>query len=122
MDYIAISKRFHTVFVKDIPQLDLNKKTQAKRFIVLIDALYEHRCKLICSAEARHDLIFRVDQKLLTADADSQDLLETLNPFGSGVSMFSGEEEVFQFARCVSRLTEMQSDVYLETNRSSDLS
>lgn len=42
-DYLEMSAVFDTVFIRNIPLLTLNKKTQARRFITLIDALYEHK-------------------------------------------------------------------------------
>jgi len=42
-DYIAIARKYHTVFLDDIPRMTLQEKVQARRFIVLIDALYEHK-------------------------------------------------------------------------------
>lgn len=40
-DYLEITKTFETVFVTDVPQLGLNVKDQARRFILFIDAAYE---------------------------------------------------------------------------------
>ena len=58
-DYLTLSSHFHTVVITSIPILKLSAKNQARRFISLIDALYESRCKLICSAEAEAiDLFF----------------------------------------------------------------
>lgn len=42
-DYLAITKQFQTVFVTDVPQLDLNSKDMARRFILFIDSAYEVR-------------------------------------------------------------------------------
>ncbi|KAM9562964.1 AFG1-like ATPase isoform 4-T5 [Guaruba guarouba] len=75
-DYLEISKHFDTVFVRDIPLLTMAKRTQARRFITLIDTFYEHK--------------------------DS----------AKGLSMFTGEEEIFAFQRTLSRLTEMQTEQY----------
>jgi cell division protein ZapE len=82
-DYLAIAQKYHTVIVVGIPQLGPDKRNQAKRFVTLIDALYEHKVKLLCAA-----------------DAPPQDLY----PAGDGS---------FEFERTVSRLMEMQSADYL---------
>lgn len=82
-DYLAIAARFHTVILSGIPVLPPAKRNEAKRFVTLIDALYEARTKLICSAAA-----------------PPQDL----NPEG---------ETSFAFQRTVSRLMEMQADDYI---------
>lgn len=42
-DYLEISRLFDTVFIRHIPLLTLNKKTQARRLITLVDTLYEHK-------------------------------------------------------------------------------
>lgn len=83
-DYIAIAGHCHTVIVQDIPKLTAERRNEAMRFITLIDELYEHKVKLICSAAA-------IPQQLYTE--------------GDGA---------FEFERTVSRLLEMQSHEYLE--------
>lgn len=82
-DYLAIARAFHTVIMVAIPQLERDKRNEAKRFVTLIDALYEHGVKFLCSAAV--------------APAD-------LYPSGDGS---------FEFERTVSRLIEMQSEDYL---------
>lgn len=82
-DYEYIAQRFATVLVDDIPLLSPEKRNEAKRFVTLIDTLYEHKVKLVCSAAAPP---------------------EKLYPSGDGS---------FEFARTVSRLMEMQSETYL---------
>jgi cell division protein ZapE len=82
-DYIAIATHFHTVIIDGIPRMSPQQRNEARRFMTLIDALYEHKTNLICAA------------------ADSPDRL-----YGSG----DGAEE---FRRTASRLLEMQSVDYL---------
>jgi cell division protein ZapE len=82
-DYLAIAQRFHTLILVGIPQLGPDNRNQAKRFVTLIDALYEHKVKLLCAADA---------------------LPHALYPAGDGS---------FEFERTVSRLMEMQSAGYL---------
>lgn len=84
-DYIEIAKEFSTLIIADIPIFNAENKNEAKRFIHLIDELYEHKVKLICSAEVTAD-------KLLSAT-------------------FKNAE----FKRTVSRLIEMQSEEYLKS-------
>ncbi|XP_030304638.1 AFG1-like ATPase isoform X2 [Calypte anna] len=113
-DYLEVSKHFDTVFVRDIPLLTMAKRTQARRFITLIDTFYEHKVRIICSAASPLQSLFLVerdsgelqDNRVLMDDLDlSQDSAE-------GLSMFTGEEEIFAFQRTVSRLTEMQTEQY----------
>ncbi len=82
-DYLAVARRYHTVIIVGIPVLTREMRNEAARFVTLIDALYEHRVKLLASA-----------------DAEPGDLY----PTGDGS---------FEFQRTVSRLEEMQSTEYL---------
>jgi cell division protein ZapE len=82
-DYLAIARRYHTVFLVGIPQLGPENRNEAARFVTLIDALYEMKVKLIASA-----------------DAEPMDL-------------YSSGDGRFEFDRTISRLMEMQSDSYL---------
>ena len=51
-DYLAIARRFHTVIIVGIPVLSREMRNEAARFVTLIDALYEHRVKLLAAADA----------------------------------------------------------------------
>lgn len=82
-DYLAIAQRFHTIIIVGIPVLSREMRNEAARFVTLIDALYDHRVKLLAAA-----------------DAEPEDLY------------VSGDGN-FEFQRTVSRLEEMQSADYL---------
>jgi cell division protein ZapE len=84
-DYLKIAQRFHTVIIDRIPALAASERNEAKRFIILIDALYDMRVKLIASAAGEPDTLY--------AGADGA--------------------EAFEFARTASRLYEMRSADYL---------
>jgi len=87
-DYIAIQAAFHTLILCDIPQMGPEMRNEAKRFVTLIDVLYEHRVNFICSAAAEPDALY---------------------PQGDGK---------FEFARTASRLHEMQGPEYIaQTHR-----
>ena len=86
-DYLALTERFHTLFLEGVPVLTPNRRNEARRFMTLIDALYERRMMLFVSAEAP---------------------AEALYPAGDGA---------FEFQRTVSRLLEMQSHAWLEACR-----
>ncbi|XP_051578183.1 AFG1-like ATPase isoform X2 [Myxocyprinus asiaticus] len=114
-DYLEISSVFDTVFIRNIPLLTLNKKTQARRFITLIDALYEHKVRVVLQAEALLDELFVQDQHGHDDHHDTHVLLDDLGiskDARSSLAIFTGEEEVFAFQRTVSRLTEMQTEEY----------
>ncbi|XP_006029992.2 AFG1-like ATPase isoform X2 [Alligator sinensis] len=113
-DYLEVSDNFDTVFVRNIPLLTMAQRTQARRFITLIDTFYEHKVRIICSAsmplqslflQEYHDGGLEESRVLMDDLGLSQDSAE-------GLSMFTGEEEIFAFQRTISRLTEMQTEQY----------
>jgi cell division protein ZapE len=83
-DYIELAREFSTIILSDIPKLTHEYRNEAKRFVNLIDELYEHKVKLICTAAAAPDQLYK-----------------------------SGDGS-FEFERTASRLIEMQSDKYLQ--------
>ncbi len=80
-DYLAIAERFHTVFVAGVPVMAHADRNAVKRFIALVDTLYDAGRVIVVSAEALPDALYRVDHGT----------------------------EAFEFQRTISRLTEMQS-------------
>lgn len=114
-DYLEISAVFDTVFIRNIPLLTLNKKTQARRFITLIDTLYEHKVRVVLKAETSLDDLFVHEHHDDHDPHETHVLLDDLGisrDAGSSLAIFTGEEEVFAFQRTVSRLTEMQTEEY----------
>ncbi|MGH6870637.1 MAG: cell division protein ZapE [Rhizomicrobium sp.] len=57
-DYLAIARHFHTLLIDDIPELGPQMRDRARRFIVLIDTLYDESVKLICSAGAEPHALY----------------------------------------------------------------
>ena len=57
-DYLALATHFHTLILDDIPRLSPANHDRARRFITLIDALYDHRVKLVASAGAGPDQLY----------------------------------------------------------------
>ena len=90
-DYGAIADRFPVLFIDRVPVMDLSQRNAAKRFIILVDTLYDRKARLFLSAEAMPDHLYR-------------------GTTGT---------EAFEFARTISRLTEMQSDDYLHGPKTS---
>jgi len=84
-DFVQIAHQFHTVVIEDIPVMSPDQRNEAKRFILLIDALYDNAVKLVASAAAERDEIYRG----------------------------TGTVEANEFKRTISRLTEMGSMEYL---------
>ena len=82
-DYLALATHFHALVLDAVPRLSPDNYDEARRFIVLVDALYDHRVKLVASADAVPDQLYRR---------------------GEGAAAFE---------RTASRLEEMQSQEYL---------
>lgn len=82
-DYIELSRLYHTVIVSNVPRLDARRENEARRFIALVDELYDRRVKLILSAEAPVE------------------------------ALYCGSRLTHEFQRTRSRLAEMQSHDYL---------
>ena len=89
-DYMALARTFHTLIVSGIPMMDETKRNEAKRFITLIDTLYDAHVNLIVSAAAEANALYTA----------------------------RGGREAFEFERTASRLIEMRSEAYLATPRS----
>jgi cell division protein ZapE len=51
-DYIEIAREFHTVLLGDIPRFDARRDDAARRFITLVDELYDRHVNLVCTAAA----------------------------------------------------------------------
>ncbi|KAM4866432.1 AFG1-like ATPase isoform 2-T3 [Thomomys bottae] len=113
-DYLELSENFDTLFLRNIPQFTLAKRTQARRFITLIDNLYDFKVRIICSASTPISSLFlyQHDDSVLEQGRILMDDLGLSQESAEGLSMFTGEEEIFAFQRTVSRLTEMQTEQY----------
>ena len=57
-DYLALATHYHTLVLDAVPRLSPNNYDEARRFITLIDSLYDHRVKLVASAEATPDQLY----------------------------------------------------------------
>lgn len=106
-------------------------RDKARRFITLIDELYNHHCSLFCTAAGSIDDLFQGTEEGTLFDLESfqfeteteggklrRNVLEGGDVSSGGapsgiISMLSGEEEMFAFRRAVSRLIEMQTPLYL---------
>ncbi|GAM82846.1 hypothetical protein ANO11243_008320 [Dothideomycetidae sp. 11243] len=75
-DYLTLASTYHTLILTDVPILTLMRKNEARRFITLLDALYEARCKLLITAAAGPDGLFFPEQSISpdgSKDSDSTD-------------------------------------------------
>ena len=84
-DYLRVAHEFHSIVLDRIPVMDFSKRNEAKRFIILIDTLYDHAVKLVASAAADPDRLYLADEGY----------------------------EAQEFKRTASRLVEMRSESYL---------
>jgi cell division protein ZapE len=84
-DYLRIAREFHTIVIDHVPAMTYDNRNAAKRFIILIDTLYDMNVKLIASAAAPPDALYRADEGF----------------------------EAREFKRTASRLIEMGSQSYL---------
>ena len=84
-DYLRLARDYHTIMIDRIPVMDYGERNAAKRFITLIDTLYDNRVKLMASAQA------------------------------DPMSLYVANEgnEASEFKRTSSRLIEMSSESYL---------
>jgi len=83
-DYLSLAENFHTLILSGVPQLGPERHNEARRFMVLVDALYEHRVNLVMSAERPPHALY---------------------PQGIGAQ---------EFQRTISRLIEMRSADYID--------
>lgn len=114
-DYIALAQLFHTVFIRDVPVLNSRRRGPARRFITLIDTLYNQKVRVVITAEAPLNRLFSSDcdpDHDLTSDSGRQLMDDLALDSASEISLFTGEEELFAFDRTVSRLIEMQTAQY----------
>ncbi len=86
-DYLEIATQFHTVFLSDVPQMPVRMASEARRFTWLVDVLYDRRVKLVLSAQVAPEQLY------------------TEGPLAH------------EFPRTVSRLHEMQSKEFLDSER-----
>lgn len=79
-DYLEICSHFDTLFLRDIPQLTIRTRTEARRFITMIDTLYDHRIKLVCSAEVPPEQLFAAAKPVkMVEDKESMVLTDDLD-------------------------------------------
>ena len=115
-DYRAVAQTFPIVMLEGIPQLNLTKHNEARRFITLVDELYEQKCALMCSADYPPEELF-LDRN---EDPSPPTAIEIKvgEAFGIDVAQSSGKpvgslasvrELSFAFQRASSRLSEMCS-------------
>ena len=86
-DYLEIASRFHTVILSGVPAMSASQSSEARRFTWLIDVFYDHKVKLLMSAEVEPEALYTQGQM------------------------------ANEFHRTVSRIIEMQSREYMDAQR-----
>jgi cell division protein ZapE len=97
-DYLRIAREFHTILLDHVPVMTYDNRNAAKRFIILIDTLYDMNVKLIASAAAPPDALYRADEGFETREfkRTASRLIEMgsqsylARPHGSGHERISG--------------------------------
>ncbi len=89
-DYIAVAERYHTIVLDGVPHLPEARRNEAKRYMLLIDELYEHKSNLVMGADV------------------------------PPAELYTEGRHAFEFERTVSRLMEMQSEEYLDAPHGSE--
>jgi cell division protein ZapE len=79
-DYLALATHFDALVLDGVPRLSPDNYDEARRFIVLIDALYEHRVKLVASADASPDALYKAGEGAKAFERTSSRLQEMQSP------------------------------------------
>tara|TARA_B100000929_G_scaffold124346_1_gene98419 strand:- start:3349 stop:4434 length:1086 start_codon:yes stop_codon:yes gene_type:complete len=86
-DFLTIAREFDIIFIENIPKIGSEKRNEIKRFISLIDALYDSNRRVVISADGEPEEIYKKG------------------------------DSAFEFKRCASRLHEMRSNEYIDSSR-----
>ena len=129
-DYLSICNSFPSVFLRDIPLLSLRRKNEAKRLLNFIDAAYETKTKVVflaTDAVDKPDDLFQLLPEEGDGEVEDTAQLETLEEMAYDLKtdmkrgamadlrsqgILTGEDEIFSFKRCISRINEMSSAAY----------
>jgi predicted ATPase len=133
-DYIALAQAYDTIFLSNVPAFSLRLKDKARRFITLVDEVYNARSRLVCQAAVSLDELFTAsgeeaseeplidfeglqfegaaENASLRMDVTRDGNVAPVSLHFSRTQDLVGMEEKFAFARAISRLYEMQSHNY----------
>lgn len=75
-DYISLASRYHTFIIDNVPALKIYQKNEARRFITLLDALYESKCRLLIRTEAAPEDMFFADVRDKIEEEENASSLE----------------------------------------------
>lgn len=148
-DYHALATHFRALFLEGVPLLTLSERNEVRRFIVLIDTLYEHRVKLVVGAAGPPSQLFRPVWRTdfaagqipltrasaalgsgplgdggahtVTSGSHAHKHTPTRLTVGAGSTARAQYDEVFAFDRTLSRLYEMQTGGYWRSDWRPDM-
>lgn len=75
-DYLTLVEKYHTIFIEDIPQLGAAQRDQARRFITLIDTIYDSQVRLVASAEVEPNLLYEEGDNAFLFERTASRLIE----------------------------------------------
>ena len=78
-DYLELCTHFDTLFIKDVPQMTILTRTEARRFITMVDTLYDHKVKVICTAQVNPGDLFRAKPLEVGDSKEFHDLMDDLD-------------------------------------------
>jgi protein AFG1 len=127
-DYEVLAKTFHTFFIENVPQLPADDSDTKRRFLHLIDILYQYRSKVVMYAEVAPLQLEALppSSQISISSGGKESPLQIGGEGGGGKelsteqltygqSLVGQDEGSFQMQRCISRINEMSSQEYLES-------
>ena len=78
-DYLELCTHFDTLFIKDVPQMTILSRTEARRFITMVDTLYDHKIKIICTAEVGPGELFLAKPIDVEESTEFHELMDDLS-------------------------------------------
>ena len=125
-DYLALASHYHTLFLSEVPEMTVGNRDQVRRFITLVDQLYNHHVVLVMMVEGRGvvevmgeeeqgqvELAEAVEGTQFELEAMRKGVSSDSRDVSRGGSLYNGEDERFAMQRCVSRLMEMGTRSYI---------
>jgi predicted ATPase len=124
-DYIVLARHFPLIFLSDVPRLSLDHRNAVRRFITLVDSLYNHNCKLFVAAADHPKTLFQprfsdplpIGPNPHVPDERAQDRFRqpepAQRPAADQQAPAHDVDEAFAWDRCLSRIIEMSTYEYL---------
>ncbi|EWC44125.1 hypothetical protein DRE_07182 [Drechslerella stenobrocha 248] len=127
-DYLELARHYDAFVVENVPAMDTNTRDVARRFITLIDSIYDAKAALVLTCEVPTNQLFAPKKPAAATDKQqnansggiSPSMRMLMDDLGMNIdtlknsSIFTGDEEKFAFARALSRLDEMAGRSWIE--------